>query len=165
MIRPARPEDAAALAALHLRALHRAYADFIDPEELGTLEERVVRWDELLARPERATLVHDLSGQLAGFAAVAPADADLGPAVGALAALYVDPPAQGAGVGGLLHDAALEALRAEGFTGAALWVFAANGHARHMYEARGWVLDDPAAIAAAHGAHWWAPAVRYRRAL
>lgn len=166
MIRPARNADARALAGLHLRAWHRAYSDFIDPERFGTLEERVARWDDFLARPERTTLVHDLDGQVSGFAAIAPAgDADLGPEVGSLASLYVDPPAQGAGVGGALHDAALERLRERGFTAAALWVFTANEHARHVYETRGWVLDDPDAIAAAHGKDWWAPAVRYRRAL
>ncbi len=169
MIRPARPDDAPGLAGLHLRALHRAYADFIDPERFGTLEERVARWEGILAQaPDagRTTLVFDLEGQLAGFVGVGPArDADCGPGVGELSALYVDPPAQGAGVGGSLHDAALGRLRQDGRDAAVLWVFTANGHARHVYEQRGWVLEPEGVIAAHHGADWWAPAVRYRRAL
>lgn len=169
MIRPATPADAEVLAALQVRAWHRAYADFVEPERFDTVDERVVRWREFLAEPpesRRETLVFDQDGQLAGFASVGPArDADLAADVGELAALYVDPPAQGAGVGGALLTAAEARLEAMGFTSAALWVFTENGYARAVYERRGWHEDGPAASAAAHGENWWAPAVRYRRAL
>lgn len=168
MIRRAGPEDAGALAALQLRAWLWAYADFVDSERFGTLEERVARWERFLAQPaaERTTHVHDLGGLVSGFAAIGPArDADLGSDVGELLGLYVDPPAQGAGVGGALLTDASERLRAAGFASAALWVFAANGHGRQLYETRGWVLDDSDAARAAHGEDWWAPAVRYRLAL
>lgn len=169
MIREAVPGDAASLAGVHLRAWHRAYADFVDPERFGTLEERVVRWEEILAQPPelvRTTLVHDLDGQVSGFATVGPArDTDLPPTAGELMALYVDPPAQGAGVGGHLHDAALGRLRSRGFQEGVLWVFEANGHARHVYERRGWVLEAPERTRHLEGPDWWAPAVRYRREL
>lgn len=160
MIREAVPADAAALAGVQHRAWWRAYGEYVDSERFGTLEERIVRWHELLRRPER-TLVFDLHGTVAAFASIGPArDRDLGPDVGELMALYVDPPAQGAGVGGLLLAAVRDRLREDALAEAVLWVFAANEHARHVYERHGWTLE-PAGVRA----DGWAPELRYRLAL
>jgi ribosomal protein S18 acetylase RimI-like enzyme len=133
VIRPARRADAAALARVQLRSWHRAYADIVDPELLAehTVASREERWRELLAPGEgrRVTLVFEQDGQLAGFVSVRD---------GEVAALYVDPPAQGAGVGTELLAAAEEALRGEGCAEAFLSVLVENGLARAFYEARGW---------------------------
>jgi ribosomal protein S18 acetylase RimI-like enzyme len=161
VIRPAGPQDAEALAGLQVRAWWRAYADYVDPERFGTVEERAARWREHLAPGARETLVFDQDGVVAGFASLGPArDAGLPPGTGELMAVYVDPPAQGAGVGGALLTAAEARLEALGYAEAVLSVFARNDHARHVYERRGWTLDPG-------GEHddLWAPAVRYRRAL
>lgn len=177
MIREATAADADAVAALQLRAWWRAYADYVDPERFGTSEERVERWRELLAQPEglagraqlarlRSTLVFDQDGLLAGFASVGPArDADASPTTGELKAVYVDPVAQGAGVGGALLDAAESRLREDGYVDAVLWVFTENAMARAIYGRRGWVLEPADVVQAQHGSDWWAPAVRCRRAL
>lgn len=173
MIRSAMAADADALAALQVRAWARAYADFVPDDAIdeGGRERRRARWRELLdpgapAEPDRTTLVFVAGPQVAGFASVGAArDEDATPATGELRALYVDPPAQGAGVGAALHDAALGRLREHPFAQATLWVFTENGHGRAFYEARGWTLDDPDVIAREHGDGWWAPAVRYRHAL
>ncbi len=169
MIRGATPDDAAALAGVQLRAWWRAYAEWVDPERFGTLEERVGRWRELLAQPDglrRSTLVFDQAGLLAGFASVGPArDDDATPATGELMAVYVDPVAQGAGVGGALLDAAEGRLRSDGYADAVLWVLAENAMARELYERRGWVLEPAELVQAQHGLDWWAPATRYRLAL
>ncbi len=82
---------------------------------------------------------------------------------GTVRALYVDPVAQGAGLGTLLLDGAVERLVEAGHDEATLWVFAANGLGRAFYEARGWELDP--AGAGQEGEGWLAPAVRYRRDL
>ena len=169
MTREAVPGDAAALAGVQHRAWHRAYAEWVDPERFGTLAERVARWEALLTGPQvarRTTLVLEVGGRVAGFTSVGPArDEDATPAVGELIGLYVDPPAQGAGVGRTLLCTAEERLRGDAFDEAVLWVFAANAFARDVYERRGWVLEDRAVIARQHGDDWWAPAVRYRRVL
>ena len=174
MIRTAGAADAAALAGIQHRAWWRAYADFVDPERFGTLEERVERWHGLLAdcavadpaARARTTVVWDQDAVVAGFASVGPArDADVRGEAGELMAVYVDPAAQGAGVGRALMAAAEQRLRAAGFGSAVLWVFAANGLARDFYERRGWTLEPAGVIQAQHGSEWWAPAVRYRLAL
>ncbi len=174
MIRVATPDDAVALAGVQHRAWWRAYADYVDPERFKTLEELVARWHELLASAagrRRATLVFDQSRQVAGFATFGPTrDDDATPGTGELMAVYVDPPAQGAGVGRALLDAADARLREQGSVEVVVWVFAANAMARELYERRGWVLDpstSPARQGSAGGpaVDWWAPAVRYRRRL
>lgn len=171
MIREATAADADAVAGVQHRAWWRAYAEYVPPERFGTLEELVVRWHRLLAPRAGAphvTLVFDQGGQVAGFASVGPArDADATPATGELRAVYVDPPAQGAGVGRALLDAADARLRGQGFAEAVLWVFAENAMARELYERRGWALEPgtPEASERARALASWAPTVRYRRAL
>ena len=97
MIREATLADAEGLAGLQLRAWLRAWPD--DHEAIAALDDRCRRWDELLDEPGR-TLAFDQDGRVAGFAVVGPGrDADLGPEVGELLALYVDPPATRQGTG------------------------------------------------------------------
>lgn len=168
MIRAAEPQDAEALAALERRAWLRAYADIVEPEHLGVPEERVARFVDLLgagAVPGRTTLVYDVAGQVAGYASAGPARGPEVAGLGELIGLYVDPPAQGAGVGGALLTAAEDRLRSAGHLEAVLWVFEANEHARHVYERRGWLLEAPEVTRHLEGPDWWAPAVRYRREL
>ena len=158
MIRPARPADAAALARVQLRSWHRAYADIVDPELLAehTVASREERWRELLgdgpdSGKERATLVFEQDGQLAGFASLREAE---------VAAIYVDPPAQGAGVGTALLAAAEQALRAAGCADAFLWVLSENELARAFYEARGW-RPEPGS----ETDDLWGRELRYRKRL
>ena len=130
MIRRARPEDAPALAAVHVRAWRHAYADIVAVEDMPTEYWRRERWDALLAEGAEVH-VFDQDGAVAGFAALDGNE---------LRALYVDPPAQGAGVGSALLTAAVDALRAAGHREAYLWTFEANGLARAFYERHGWQL-------------------------
>jgi GNAT superfamily N-acetyltransferase len=148
VIRPATPDDARAIAELHVRAWHRAYGDFLDVDAMPTVEERDAQWRDRVAGTDVA--VWDQDGLVRGVVVVAPGELQL---------LYVDPPAQGAGVGTALHDHALERLREGGETRATLWVFAANGHGRHFWEARGWAPDG------ATGELRGAPTLRYAREL
>lgn len=171
MIRVAISADAGAIAAVQLRAWQRAYADFLPPEavEPATFAARRARWLEHLengSTSRNTTQAFDQDGVVAGFASIGPArDRDAGAEVGELMALYVDPVAQGAGVGRALLDAAEGLLRADSYATAVLWVFAENGMARDFYARHGWALEPADVIAANHGADWWAPAVRYRLVL
>ena len=154
MIRRATAGDAEAIARVQVRSWHHAYADIVDPEQLAehTVASRTERWRGLLATGESTTLVIEVQGAIAGFATVVP---------GELRALYVDPPAQGAGAGSALLHAAQDALRGAGHREAVLWVFQANAHARAFYERHGWIADDPPVV----NDHRWAPELRYHRAL
>lgn len=55
--------------------------------------------------------------------------------------LYVDPAAQGRGIGRQLLDAAERAIVSAGATSARLWVFAANAPSRAFYASCGWSPD------------------------
>jgi GNAT superfamily N-acetyltransferase len=84
--------------------------------------------------------VHD-AGDVVGFALTGPA---VGPAasedesVGQLYAIYVLAACWGTGIGYDLHRAAIDDLRAEGFSEAILWVLPGNARAIAFYERQGW---------------------------
>jgi GNAT superfamily N-acetyltransferase len=162
MLRRAVPADARAVAEVQLRGWWHAYGDFVDHELLAehTVESRTERWASILAPGERdpTTLVVDAGGRVAGFTAFGAArSADAAPGLGEVWAIYVDPPAQGAGVGSALLAAAEDGLRAAGFERAMLWVFERNGLARAFYAARGWAPDDPPVLEDST----WATEIRY----
>lgn len=167
-LRPATPADAAQVARLQARVWARSYADLLPPEALepDAVEQREARWPAWLEASDRHGTVWEQDGRVVAFSLVgAGRDADTVDGTGELIALYVDPVAQGAGLGRTLLDEAERRLRADRFDAATLWVFAENGLARDMYERRGWV-PDPAELSARHAdPTWWAPAVRYRRTL
>jgi ribosomal protein S18 acetylase RimI-like enzyme len=158
VIRPARPEDAAALAGVQVRAWWHAYADYVDRDDLAehTVAARTERWRELLAAGAD-TAVAEVEGRVTGFASIGPPlRAEPEPELGELYAIYVDPPAQGAGVGSALLDDAEARLRLRGCTRAVLCVFEANGLARAFYAARGWRSEEPLVILEDR----WAPELR-----
>jgi len=149
VIRPATPADAAEIAGVQARAWRHAYADIIEPDAMLVPDETTPRWADAIAA-RGGVLVWDQDGRVAGFAALEGNE---------LRAIYVDPPAQGAGVGSALLDAAVAALRAAGHAEAFLWTFEANGLARAFYERHGWQL------APGRQGRLRAPEVRYRRTL
>jgi len=76
---------------------------------------------------DREVWVWDEGSSILGFAALADDE---------LTHLYVDPDAQGRGIGGALMERAKE-RRPDGFQ---LWVFQQNANARRFYERRDFVL-------------------------
>ena len=167
MIRPATVGDVPALARVQVRAWLHAYSGFLDPEQIAArpLEVREPQWRAALTDPASpaVTVVFDQDGAVAGFATTGPSrDEDAVDGWGELYALYVDPPAQGAGVGRALLAEAVGRLAADGCTRATLWTFAANDQALAFYERFGWRHDD---AAPRHPEHWAAPSVRLWRGL
>jgi GNAT superfamily N-acetyltransferase len=155
VIRRATPADAPAIAAVQARTWRHAYADIVEPERMPTVEDQAPRW---AAHVAGGGTVHlwDQDGRVAGFATAGPARDD--PTAGELYAIYVDPPAQGAGVGTALLAAAEQSLREGSHREAILWTFEANGLARAFYERHGWELDGGSR-------EGLATEVRYRRGL
>jgi ribosomal protein S18 acetylase RimI-like enzyme len=149
VIRPARADDAPAIAGVQVRAWWHAYADIVDHEHLAsrTVAARTERWREILAGSRSETAVAEVDGRVAGFASVgAPMHAKPEPGLGELHAIYVDPPAQGAGVGTALLADAERRLGGRGFDRALLSVFEANGLARAFYRAHGWREEEPLVV-------------------
>lgn len=155
-VREAALEDADDIDRVHVQAWQRAYGDFLAPDDLVGAripqEDRVASWRERIADADVQTWVYDVDGFVAGFASAGD---------GHLWALYVDPAAQGAGVGTALLAHAEAALRAEGAQAATLSVFSANEHGRRFYESRGWELVGPSE----EQGDFVAPHVDYRKPL
>jgi GNAT superfamily N-acetyltransferase len=150
VIRPARRDDARALAELEIRAWRWAYVDLVDDPDMPTVEGREARWRE--ASLEGAW-VAEVDGRVVG---VVQTGASADPAAAVLRGLYVEPAAQGAGLGTALYEHAVDRLRTAGHAAATLWVFSGNGHARGFYERRGWLADGTV------GEWQGVPELRYR---
>jgi len=163
LLRRGAPDDADQIAGISVRAWIHAYESFLDPRVLAerTVAAQAERWRGWLAGTETETEVAEVRGRIAGYATVgASRDGDADGTVGELSALYVDPSAQGAGLGTRLLADATARLRASGFTVATLWVFEENGLGRAFYERHGW-RPDPDGVGR-EGADWHGPALRYR---
>lgn len=153
-VRPASPEDAARLAAIHVRSWQVAYRGLLPDEYLDRLEpaDRVERWRRILLDTDWSrggVLVLAADGELAddadllGFAGFGPSrDADANPAqVGEIAAIYLLPEVWGSGLGRQLMAAALAGLAGAGYAQATLWVLDSNVRARRFYVSGGWGED------------------------
>lgn len=166
-VRRAVSADAGEIAGVDVRAWWHSYQEFLDEQRLleRTVEQRTGAWQEHLgAGAQRETWALEVAGRIAGYVSLGGSrDADAEPETGELFALYVDPPAQGAGAGTVLLDHAEARLCELGRSAATLWTFEANGLARAFYERRGWLVDPSGA--GNEGCESWAPAVRYRREL
>jgi GNAT superfamily N-acetyltransferase len=140
-VRPGRPEDAAAVAAVHVRTWQAAYEHAFGAERLAVLDEqlprRVERWERIL-RDEGGVWVAEDGGRIVGFASIGPEREDA--ALGELYAIYVLPEAWGSGAGPALMAEAVPALRA-GYGESVLWVLEDNPRARRFYEREGWEAD------------------------
>ena len=140
-VRPARPEDAAAVAAVHVRTWQAAYEHVFGADRLAVLDEqlpaRVERWERVL-RDEGGVWLAEEDGRIVGFTSIGRERDD--PALGELYAIYVLPEAWGSGAGPALMAEAAAALR-ESYPASVLWVLDDNPRARRFYEREGWELD------------------------
>jgi len=138
-LRQARPADAPAVAALHLRSALRGFAGIFPPDTPAcSLDELTSDWATRLG-PDRpagmVVVVAEQAGTVVGVTTAAPDPSD--PEVGHLSRLYVDPESWSAGIGSMLHEAGLAHVRALGCREARFWVIEANTRARSWYERLG----------------------------
>lgn len=141
MVRPARTDDALAVAGVHVRSWQAAYRGLLPDAYLDGLrpEERMTRYtfdsdDPVVPH----TVVAVDSGVLCGFATTGRCEDPEAPGAGELQALYVDPSSWGAGSGRTLIEEARSRLGELGFTTAVLWVVVGNERARRFYRLDGW---------------------------
>ena len=131
LIRPATPEDAAAIASVHVQSWQETYAGLIPPDFLAHMtsaemrERRAASWRATIDQAREAVRVAEQGGGLVAFASVGPARDH--PGYGAeLMCLYSLARVQGRGTGrALLHAAAQDAW-ASGARNLALWVLDVN---------------------------------------
>ena len=163
MIRCARPEDAQAIARVHVRTWQAAYAHVFPADELAALsvERRVQVWSQYLTREDTGIFVGESDGSVIGFVSVG--ESPDAPGEGELYAIYVDPDHWGTGIGRELIAAGEDWLRAHSYEIATLWVLADNPRARRFYEIAGWSVDDTERTGAHLGVE--TTEVRYRKEL
>lgn len=143
-IRDAVPEDAMAVARVHVRSWLAAYRGLIADDFLDALrpEDRAATYEfgaEDLAAPR--TIVAEADGEIRGFATTGPCRDEDALGAAELYALYVDPRRWRAGIGLLLLEAAMARMSEEGFEDAVLWVLSDNEPAQRFYAAAGWRRD------------------------
>jgi len=169
VVRPADESDAAAIARVEIAGWRAAYRGIVPDPVLDGLdfEHEAAIWrerlrDQAVVKVSVAHLVEPpASPHLVGYASEGPARGDDEVGLGEVWAIYVDPAAQGQGVGRALLDAAVRGLASRGYDEAILWVFEANAPARAFYERMGWTPDGAVKPLAVGGA---APIeLRYRR--
>ena len=143
LVRPAVPQDARAIAAVHVATWRDAYEGLLPDDLLDALDvdQRAEAWRGRLAALSGAlfVFVFELDAKVRGFVSGGP-QRDGGVA-GEVYAIYVEPGSQGRGAGRQLLQAAVDCLTAAGFAEARLWVFADNHPARGFYESQGWRPD------------------------
>jgi ribosomal protein S18 acetylase RimI-like enzyme len=137
-IRRGLPDDAEALAHLHVDVWDDAYTGLVPQgildERREKVAERAERWREILGQTEPTWLAEDAEG-LVGFSGSGPGrdnDVDI---ECELYALYVRASYYGTGVGYALFEQAV------GDRAAYLWVLADNERAIRFYERQGFRLD------------------------
>lgn len=166
LLRSAEPEDAMAVARVHVRSWRAAYRSLLPDEYLDGLhaEDRAQVYDFTNSDPSKPqTIVALDAGLIRGFASVMPyRGADL-KEFGELCALYVDPEYWGRGLGAALISAARARLFACGFAYAALWVLEGNVRAHRFYRMDGWIPEGERRVDTVWGAV--VHESRYRRGL
>ncbi|HTC94741.1 MAG TPA: GNAT family N-acetyltransferase [Terriglobales bacterium] len=166
LLRLAEPEDAIAVARVHVRSWQAAYRTLLPDDYLDQLrpEDRAQNYDFATLDPLKPrTIVAVEEGLIQGFATTAPArEPDL-PNYGELWAIYVDPGQWGRGLGMALVSDARARLLELGFRNAMLWVLRGNVRAERFYQIDQWVPDGLCRTDSMWGAT--VNEVRYRRGL
>ena len=143
-IRSAIPEDALAIARVHVRSWQAAYRGLLPDDYLDGLraEDRAERYD--FANPDKfapQTIVAEVDGMITGFATTSRSHDASMPGFGELCALYVDPQHWCKNHGVALVVEARSRLVSLGFSDALLWVLKGNLRADRFYRNDGWVAD------------------------
>lgn len=149
-IRKAVPDDALAIAKVHVDSWRSAYCGLLPDERLAKLD--YTRGAErfrntIIEKSELIYVAEDITG-IIGFLALGPCrDPELnGTAIGEIFALYLDFQYWRKGIGRSLYNQADCLLRSAGCSQAVLWVFEGNERARMFYEAMGFVTDGATRI-------------------
>jgi ribosomal protein S18 acetylase RimI-like enzyme len=154
LLRPAEPQDAMAVARVHVRTWQAAYRTLLPDDYLDQLrpEDRAQTYDFASLDPRKPQTIVAVEeglgrdglgrdGLIRGFATTAPSRVPDLPHHGELCALHVDPESWGRGVGVALITEARARLVELGFRKGFLWVLAGNLRADRFYRMDGWAPD------------------------
>ena len=128
-IRPARVEDALAIAQVHIESWRATYPGIVPQEYIDSLEVEIFteRWrDRIRASPEMHVYVAEDSTKLIGFASGGPARVEMDGFPGELYSIYLSPHAQSRGIGKRLFWTTADGLQCTGLNGMYVWVLDQN---------------------------------------
>lgn len=144
-IRCATPDDAHAVAEIHVNSWRAAYASILPKEFLDALsvERRTAMWRHIMTEGKSELLVAQRGGEVEGWINFgASRDEGAGSTDAEIWALYVSPTAWSTGMGRALGLAAQTRLQEQGFTSCSLWVLPQNARAIRFYQAAGFVANE-----------------------
>jgi ribosomal protein S18 acetylase RimI-like enzyme len=140
IIRRAIPDDAHAIATIHVLSWQRSYRHILPASILDALDitSREKNWRHRISEGLHV-LVIEAGHHIIGFTSICPArDNDLNAQRYAeISTMYIHPDACRHGIGTQLMDAVFADLRATGFTDVVLWAACENARARKFYEKMG----------------------------
>ena len=141
MIRPARLEDATAIARVHVASWQSTYRGMLPDEFLASLSETgyAERWKRVIGDGSSKVYVAEDGGEVVGFASGGRERAGETGYTGELYAIYVIDAAQRRGFGRELVRATVAGLRELGLDDMIIWVLRDNQPARSFYERLGGV--------------------------
>ncbi len=164
-LRPATPQDAAALDTLWIEVWRAAYSDRAEPEVLAALTPHgQAEWQRRMQRAGSVTLAEGPHGELLGYCwrATPARDDDLPRATAEIAELNVAPAAWRRGVGRALLEDAIDALQQDArFADVVVWTLDDNQRSLPLYESLGFRRDG----ATRTDPGWWVADVRLARSL
>jgi ribosomal protein S18 acetylase RimI-like enzyme len=141
VIRPARSNDARAIAHVHVDTWRTTYVGIVPDEHLSNLsyDRSQANWLSYLSNPDSEThafVAEDETGQIVAFASGGPLREQLGNYDGELYVLYVLRSFQGSGYGKLLVSRVAHDLISRGYHSLVIWVLKENPACR-FYERLG----------------------------
>jgi ribosomal protein S18 acetylase RimI-like enzyme len=142
--RGATPEDARAIAAIHVRSWQAAYRGIVPTAYLDALsiDQREGVWHQMLQRGGADTWLVETNGQPVGWISVGRSrDTDAAVSTGELYAIYVDPDHWGRGIGRQLWSDAEKRMESSGVSEVTLWVLKHNARAMRFYHSNGFVVE------------------------
>lgn len=145
LIRQAVPEDARAVAEIHVDAWRAAYSAILPEAFLAslTVASRQAFWAQFLANQSGDLLVAMEGDRMLGWINTGPCrDQDAATGDAEIWALYASPTVWSSGVGHQLWLSARARLLEQGYRQCCLWVLAQNVRAIRFYKAAGFEKDD-----------------------
>jgi L-amino acid N-acyltransferase YncA len=139
------PEDARAVAEIHVNTWRAAYASIVSAEYLASqsVERRQAWWSQCIAAGTPELLVAKDNGVVHGWLNFSTSrDDNTHKDEAEIWAVYVAPAFWSTGTGRLLWLRAKELMLAQGFKSCSLWVFPKNSRAIKFYQAAGFVADS-----------------------
>jgi len=144
-IRAATPDDAEAIADIHIAAWQFAYKGIMDDALLESMERdrKIAAWAEAIGELGWSVYVAQDNGEITGFIHISEyRDHDMESGrTGEVASLYIKPELIGTGVGGRLFSEGLHRLETRGYSRIALWILEKNERSISFYEKFGFRRD------------------------